>query len=333
MGLNYLSVCSGIEAASVAFEPLGWNSVGFSEIDTFPSRVLEYRFPSVPNLGDMSNYKEWTIDGPEIIIGGTPCQSYSKAGRYLGEEDERGKLLFVYADLLAFFRPQYFIFENVPGLLSSGDSFYRFISQVTGCGYSCTWRVLDSQYFGLPQRRRRVYVVGLLGTAPERTFSLLHNAEGGSWNLPQSYKTKDAYPPSSGTKPCVSNGEGVKGLPSLTASNLSKGVNNQTPLIYPEGSDRRYVRRLTPEEAETLQGFPAGWTEVYSYTCCNRDFHYGLGKYGCPICNGDNTARLVRPSDTARYHAIGNAMSVNVVRAIGYRIQQDYWKGEWIYEK
>ena len=324
MGLKYLSVCSGIEAASVAFEPLGWNGIGFSETDIFPSRVLEYRYPSIPNLGDMTNYKDWNIDGPEIIIGGTPCQSYSKAGRYLREGDERGQLLYVYADLLAHYKPKYFVFENVPGLLSSGDTFYRFISQVTSSGYSCTWRVLDSQYFGVPQRRRRIYVVGLLKADPGRTLALLHNVESCSGYSPKSGNPTYAAPWGFNPKPCVSNPEGVKGYPSLTASNLSKGVNNQTPLVYDEGRRDGYVRRLTPEEAETLQGFPEGWTEIYYYKCCNGEFPYGLGKRGCPNCNGHKTARLIKPSDTDRYRAIGNAMTVNVVRAIGYKIEEDY---------
>lgn len=328
MGFNYLSLCSGIEGASVAFEPLGWNAVGFSEIDTFPSRVLEYRFPSVPNLGDMSNYKEWTIDGPKIIIGGPPCQSYSKAGRYLGERDERGKLLFTFADVLAHFKPKYFVFENVPGLLSvdGGATFYRFVSKITGCGYSCTWRVLDSQYFGVPQRRRRVYMVGLLDSSPGRTLSLLDNVEMCSGYSPKS--GEPIYAPSWGfmAKPAVSNPEGVRGYPNLTASNLSKGVNNQTPLVYDENRKDGFIRRLTPEEAEILQGFPPGWTEIYYYKCCKglAEFPYGLGKHGCPNCNGAKTARLIKPSDTDRYKAIGNAMTVNVVRAIGYKIEEDY---------
>ena len=165
--MNYLSVCSGVEAATVAWHKLGWNPVAFSEIEKFPSEVLAHHYPSVPNLGDMSNYKEWnfgekTID---LLVGGTPCQSFSVAGLRKGLEDPRGNLALIYCGILDKFRPKWFIWENVPGVLSSnkGRDFGSFLGAVGELGYGFSYRVLDAQNFGVPQRRRRVFVVGHLG--------------------------------------------------------------------------------------------------------------------------------------------------------------------------
>ena len=165
--MNYLSVCSGVEAATVAWHDLGWNPVAFSEIEKFPSEVLAHHYPGVPNLGDMSNYKEWnfgekTID---LLVGGTPCQSFSVAGLRKGLEDPRGNLALIYCGILDKFRPKWFIWENVPGVLSSskGKDFGSFLGAVGELGYGFSYRVLDAQNFGVPQRRRRVFVVGHLG--------------------------------------------------------------------------------------------------------------------------------------------------------------------------
>lgn len=118
--MNYLSVCSGIEAATVAWHSLGWNPVAFSEIEKFPSQVLEHHYPAVPNMGDMTKYKEWNINGSiGLLVGGTPCQSFSVAGLRKGLEDPRGNLALTYCGILDRFRPKWLIWENVPGVLSS----------------------------------------------------------------------------------------------------------------------------------------------------------------------------------------------------------------------
>ena len=110
---SYLSVCSGIEATTVAWKPLGFLPVGFSETDKFTSEVLQYHYPNVPNLGDMTNYKEWQIEKPDIVIGGTPCQSFSIAGQRKGLEDPRGNLTLTFIRLLDHFKPTWFVWENV----------------------------------------------------------------------------------------------------------------------------------------------------------------------------------------------------------------------------
>jgi DNA (cytosine-5)-methyltransferase 1 len=164
--MNYLSVCSGVEAATVAWHHMGWKPVGFSEIEKFPSQVLAHHYPSVTNFGDMTKYKEWDInDTVGLLVGGTPCQSFSVAGLRKGLDDPRGNLALTYVGILDKFRPKWFIWENVPGVLSSGGGrdFGSFLGAVAECGYGFAYRVLDAQYFGVAQRRRRVFVVGYLG--------------------------------------------------------------------------------------------------------------------------------------------------------------------------
>lgn len=160
--LRYLSVCSGIEAATCAWHSLGWNPVAFSEIEKFPSAVLAHHYPSVPNLGDMTRFQEWPDDlAPDLIVGGTPCQSFSVAGLRGGLADPRGNLALVYLALADRYRPEWLVWENVPGVLSSngGRDFGAFLGGLVELGYGFAYRVLDAQYFGVAQRRRRVFVV------------------------------------------------------------------------------------------------------------------------------------------------------------------------------
>ena len=164
--MNYLSVCSGIEAATVAWHDMGWKPVGFSEIEKFPSEVLAHHYPDVTNFGDMTKYKDWNINGTVgLLVGGTPCQSFSVAGLRKGLEDPRGNLALTYVGILDKFRPKWFIWENVPGVLSSnkGRDFGAFLGALVELGYGWSYRVLDAQHFGVAQRRRRVFVVGHLG--------------------------------------------------------------------------------------------------------------------------------------------------------------------------
>jgi len=163
--MRYLSVCSGIEAATVAWHDMGWEAAAYSEIEKFPSEVLKYHYPSVPNMGDMTKYKEWEIGTIGLLVGGTPCQSFSVAGLRKGLEDPRGNLALTYVGILDKFRPKWFIWENVPGVLSSnkGRDFGAFLGALVELGYGWSYRVLDAQHFGVAQRRRRVFVVGHLG--------------------------------------------------------------------------------------------------------------------------------------------------------------------------
>ena len=158
-------MCSGIEAATVAWHSLSWEPVGFAEIEPFPAAVLAHHYPEVPNFGDMTKYKEWNLGTVELLVGGTPCQSFSVAGLRKGLADPRGNLALVYCGILDHLRPEWFVWENVPGVLSSngGRDFGSFLGALAELGYGFAYRVLDAQYFGVAQRRRRVFVVGYLG--------------------------------------------------------------------------------------------------------------------------------------------------------------------------
>ena len=164
--MRYLSVCSGIEAATVAWHPLGWKAAAYSEIEKFPSQVLAHHYPDVPNVGDMTKFKEWTnVSNVDVLVGGTPCQSFSVAGLRKGLDDPRGNLMLTYLAIATKFRPKWLVWENVPGVLSSngGLDFASLLRGMGECGYGFAYRILDAQYFGVAQRRKRVFVVGCLG--------------------------------------------------------------------------------------------------------------------------------------------------------------------------
>ena len=164
--MKYGSVCSGVEAATAAWHPLGWKPQWFSEIEKFPSAVLAHHYPDIPNLGDMTQFKEWPIDRSiDLLVGGTPCQSFSVAGLRKGLDDPRGNLMLTYLAIAAQYQPKWLVWENVPGVLSSqrGRDFGTFLGALGQLGYGFAYRVLDAQYFGVAQRRRRVFVVGYLG--------------------------------------------------------------------------------------------------------------------------------------------------------------------------
>jgi DNA (cytosine-5)-methyltransferase 1 len=161
----YGSVCSGIEAASVAWHPLGWRAAFYSEIDPFPRSVLSHHYPDVPLHGDFTTINAGDYAAIDVLVGGTPCQSFSVAGLRGGMADERGNLALEYLRLADRLRPRWVVWENVPGVLSSagGRDFGAFLGGLAELGYGWAYRVLDAQYFGLAQRRKRVFVVGCAG--------------------------------------------------------------------------------------------------------------------------------------------------------------------------
>jgi DNA (cytosine-5)-methyltransferase 1 len=171
VSLRFLSVCSGIEAASVAWSPLGWKAWAFSEIEAFPSAVLKHHYPDTPNLGDMTCFKDWPDASIDLLCGGTPCQSFSNAGLRAGLDDPRGQLMLTFGVIAARYRPRWLVWENVPGVLSSneGRDFGAFLGLLGFLGYGFAYRVLDAQFVrvdghgrAVPQRRNRVFVVGFL---------------------------------------------------------------------------------------------------------------------------------------------------------------------------
>ena len=163
--MKYFSVCSGVGTDHLAFGPLGWECQGFAEIAPFPSAVLEHRFPGVKNYGDFTRVTKDEVGSVDLLVGGTPCQSFSIAGQRGGLGDPRGNLALEFVRLAVRLEAKWIIWENVPGVLTSGGGrdFGSILRAFRDSGYSLAWRVLDAQWFGVPQRRRRVFLVGCVG--------------------------------------------------------------------------------------------------------------------------------------------------------------------------
>ena len=170
--MKYVSLFSGIEAASVAWCSLDWEPIAFAEIEPFPSAVLAHHYPDVPNLGDVSMVDWRQYAGVDVLVGGSPCQSFSVAGLRKGLDDPRGNLMLEYLRAVDEARPRWLVWENVPGVLSTdgGRAFGTLLGGLAQIGYGFAYRILDAQYVrvepyasAVPQRRRRVFVVGYLG--------------------------------------------------------------------------------------------------------------------------------------------------------------------------
>lgn len=198
--LTYLDVCAGISAATLAWKPLGWKCLGYAEKASYPSRVLAHHYPDTPNFGNILNYREWRLAArPDILAGGTPCQGFSLAGLLKGMADPRSQLALTFVEIAALHRPPWLVWENVSGVLSSngGKDFAAILAAFTGrnirvpaggwqnsgvvegiaAAYGIAWRVFDSQFFAVPQRRRRVFLVGHLGDW-RRAAAVLLEREG-----------------------------------------------------------------------------------------------------------------------------------------------------------
>jgi DNA (cytosine-5)-methyltransferase 1 len=180
--MRYGSVCSGIEAATTAWHPLGWEAAFFSEIEAFPRAVLQSHYPDTPLHGDFTTIKADQYGSIDLLVGGTPCQSFSIAGLRKGLDDDRGNLALEFLRLAQRTRPTWVVWENVPGVLSSsgGRDFGAFLGGLGELGYGWAYRVLDAQYFGVAQRRRRVFVVGCLGDwrSPAAVLFERHSLQG-----------------------------------------------------------------------------------------------------------------------------------------------------------
>ena len=242
--MKYGSVCSGVEAATAAWHPLGWEPQWFSEIEKFPSTVLEHHYPNTPNLGDMTNFKEWPNDPIDLLVGGTPCQSFSVAGLRKGLDDPRGNLMLTYLAIAERYQPRWLVWENVPGVLSSnrGRDFGTFLTALGEVGYGFAYRICDAQYFGVAQRRRRVFVVGYLGDW-RRAAAVLFERESLSGHPAPS---REAGEVSGWVFPCLTR----RGPGSLR---------EEEGYVIEECGG---IRHLTPTECERLQGFPDNYTQI-----------------------------------------------------------------------
>jgi DNA (cytosine-5)-methyltransferase 1 len=228
--MKYISICSGIEAASVAWHPLGWEPIAFSEIEPFPCAVLAHHWPHVPNLGDMTKYENWPIDiRPDLIVGGTPCQAFSVAGLRKGLADPRGNLTLTFLAIVSRYRPKWVVWENVPGVLSDGTgAFGSFLGGLGELGYGFAYRVLDAQYFGVAQRRRRVFVVAHLGDW-RPAAAVLFERESLCGNPPPSRETRQDASANAGAGFTASSfGQYELGVGTLRSSGGDLGGGSET---------------------------------------------------------------------------------------------------------
>jgi DNA (cytosine-5)-methyltransferase 1 len=273
--MKYLSVCSGIEAASKAWESIGWKPVAFSEIEPFPSAVLKHHWPEVPNLGDMSKYEQWNIQSGsvDLLVGGTPCQSFSVAGLRQGLKDPRGNLMLTYLAIAERLKPRWLVWENVPGVLSSngGKDFGTFLGALGELGYEWAYRVLDAQWFGVAQRRRRVFVVAYLGEG-SLAAKVLFESESVRRDTPPSRETRQGVAtnveagvgvslPEREVVGCLSDGAHMGG--GLNGQDAYSGrimaVKTETVIIdraaFNQGQNAQYRPRI--EHGETMDSLVA----------------------------------------------------------------------------
>ncbi|TWD58121.1 DNA (cytosine-5)-methyltransferase 1 [Agrobacterium vitis] len=384
MVLRYASVCSGIEAATQAFHPLGWEPAMFSEIEPFPSAVLAHHYGSnmpgeplskngVPNLGDFTQITDEQIRaiGPiDALIGGTPCQSFSVAGKRLGLDDPRGNLALEYLRLACRLRAKWFLWENVPGVLSSrsddgSSDFATFLSFVRQCGYGFAYRVLDAQYVrvdgferAVPQRRRRVFVVGYIGDW-RRAAAVLFEPEGMRGDPAPRRKAGQGF-----TRDFEA-GSGSCGFadvaPTLNASfGQKQGLKNQhidggCGLFVADVAGTMKACKESGGWSNSIDHAAAGYMVAASMATAidgtNVARTLSARHYSSPcvdrgqnaVLNGASVRRLMpvecerlqgfpdnytnvpwrgknTASDGPRYKAMGNSMAVNVMRWIGSRI-------------
>lgn len=316
--MNYLSVCSGVEAASVAWKHLGWEPLAFSEIDPFASAVLQHHYPDVPNLGDMTKYKEWDFDGRsvDVLVGGTPCQSFSVAGLRKGLEDPRGNLALVYLGIIEKFRPKYIVWENVPGVLSSGGGrdFGSFIGGLQELGYSFSWRILDAQFSGVAQRRRRVFVVGCIGTWQSAT-KLLFEPESLRGDTTPSKKKRESLTSETRGSVAYNDRTGKDG----TVKPID--VSNTVTAFWGTGGNNTPITDFVPPVAATLtardhKGPTSNCENVVSFSSNKLG---GSGGNNPPAIafdayNNDITGEVTKTIDTGQdYHHVPIALQGNMI--------------------
>ena len=345
--MKYISICSGIEAASTAWDSLGWQPIAFSEIEPFPSAVLAHHWPDVPNLGDMTKHNDWpTTLRPDLIVGGTPCQAFSVAGLRKGLEDPRGNLTLTFLAIVAQHRPAWVVWENVPGVLSDRTgAFGSFLSGLAELGYGWAYRVLDAQYFGVAQRRRRVFVVASLG-GWGRAAAVLFERESLLWH-PAPSREK-------GQGVAGDAGSGVADVCPTIGCELAKQVNNQmvknaeafydvTARMtafgeYTRDNTASTIKQRDHKDAtdlvvafsgqmsnpqtdrnlsQTLQAKNPQAVRRLTPTECERLQGFPDGHTAIPWRN--KTASEC--PDGPRYKALGNSMAVPVMRWIGERIK------------
>jgi DNA (cytosine-5)-methyltransferase 1 len=348
------SVCSGIGAPECAWHSFGWRNAFFSEIEAFPRAVLAHRFPGVPIHGDFTTIEAGQYEPIDLLVGGTPCQSFSVAGLRRGLADERGNLALAFLRLAYRLRPRWIVWENVPGVLSSngGRDFGAFLGGVVECGYGFAYRVLDAQYFGVPQRRRRVFVVGYLGDW-RRAAAVLFERASLRGNPPPRREAREVAP----TIPCRSTAGGGLGtdfdcdggLIAYGGNNTSGPIEVATALnacgtasgLHDFATETFIAHTLRGDGFDASEDGTGRGTPLVPCLTSNGDAHSGFrDDHGLIV--GDGVRRLTprecerlqgfpddwtlvpyrgKPAaDGPRYKALGNSMAVPVMRWIGRRI-------------
>lgn len=359
--MRYGSVCSGIEAASAAWHSLGWKAKWFSEIEPFPCSVLSHHYPDVPNLGDMTKWENWLDDSIDVLVGGTPCQSFSVAGKRGGMDDYRGQLALSFSAIAKRYKPRWIVWENVPGVLSSGKGrdFGAFLGSLAELGYGCAYRVLDAQHFGVAQRRRRVFVVGHLGDW-RRAAAVLFERKSLQRDSAPSRKAREEIARSAGVGATAGGswwdgGQVSQTLDAVLAKGQTMPEKNRFPaVLVPKECQQKTAWIPCPEECGDF------WCNIHQQHTgdCEcppidewENDPYGMQLEG-PAFKAVNplavvqsmTVRRLTPiecerlqgfpdnytnvphrgkpaADGPRYKALGNSMAVPVMRWIGERIE------------
>ena len=354
--LRHISLFSGVESASYAWEGLGSSLLATSEIDPYCVAVLSRRFPDTPNLGDVTRVDWSDYRGKaDIVVAGSPCQSFSVAGNRSGLKGVSGLVLHL-IDAISEIRPQAFVWENVPGVLTSGDGqdFRRILQELDGIGFDVAWRVLDAQFFGLAQRRRRLYLVGMPRGSGRDPIEVLFDGEPGGLDR-EPVQTKRAR-----LSRDKGRGDGfLSRLLEVSGNIIGRSPTsggNQLGVVDPDRSgaftltatdrhaviigdgDEMVTRRLTPVECERLQGLPDGWTDIEGWRYGGKSIYKVAHALSCSCDDMDETlersfdyqakclldgwclSERAGVCDSNRYRVIGNAMPVPVMRWIGQRL-------------
>ena len=345
--MRYGSVCSGIEAATAAWHPLGWEPAFFSEIEPFPRAVLQHHYPEVPLHGDFTTIQGDEYGPIDLLVGGTPCQSFSIAGLRGGLDDNRGNLALEFLRLADRTRPRWLVWENVPGVLSSngGRDFGSILGGMVELGYGFAYRVLDAQYFGVAQRRRRVFVVGCLGDTASAAAVLFERHCLQGHPAPRREKgqevagtiTRGTFDGGAGGRP-----EGAAGnhfIPEIAGTMISRAQSGG----FSNSADHAAASYIIPWPAEVAPTLTCDFAEKHGQN--NQHINSGAGLFVreksfavrrlTPIeCErlqgfGDNFTAIPWRNKSAddcpdgpRYKALGNSMAVPVMRWIGERINE-----------
>jgi DNA (cytosine-5)-methyltransferase 1 len=350
--MRYLDVCSGISAPTMAWKPLGWQALCFAEIEPAPRAVLAHHYPDVPLVGDFTKIRGDEYGPVDLLVGGTPCQDFSVAGLRAGLDGERGSLTLEFLRLADRARPRWLVWENVPGVLSidGGRAFGAILGGLGELGYGWAYRVLDAQHFGVPQRRRRVFVVGYLGDW-RRAGAVLFERQSMSGASPpcraveqagaaavapcidssfgrlQGFSGQDANHGYSHLVACQSFGDGAIYDTGEVAAPLRTGtdtdnsaaiiafVQNSRDEIRLFGGDGQTVGAVSAELGMKQQAYVSDGWRVRRFTPRETERLFGFPDDFTLV-----PYRKGMMADGPRYKMLGNSMAVPVVRWIGERI-------------